>query len=79
MTTLRQAQRAIEKAGIPVELARGVGYHYFVYNNPEKGIFDTVSVYVPYTKDLSVERWVEEALSAYDVIYKDWTFAFSIN
>lgn len=75
MTTIRQAQRAIDKAGIPVELVRGEGYHYFVYDNPEKGIFDTVSVYVPYTKHLSVECWVEEAQSAYDLIYRDWTAA----
>ena len=76
MATIRQAQRAINRAGIPVELVRGEGYHYFVYDNPEKGIFDTISVYVPYTNQLSVERWVEEAKDAYDTIYREWNNAF---
>ena len=32
MTTLKQANRAIAKAGIPLELERGDGYHYFIYD-----------------------------------------------
>lgn len=64
--TIKTAQRAIDKAGIPLELVRGEGYHYFIYDR--NGQFDTVSVYVCYTNSLSPERWVEEARTAIKTI-----------
>ena len=64
-STLRNVNRAIRLASIPVELVRGDGYHYFVYDNEERGVFETYSVYVPYTSIYTVPRWVEEAEEAY--------------
>lgn len=61
MTTLRQAQRAIDKAGIPLELVRGEGYHYFVYDVPARNIYETVSIYVPYTNTYSPAEWANQA------------------
>ena len=61
MTTIRQAQRAIDKAGIPLEIVRGEGYHYFVYDVPARDIFESVSIYVPYTKTYSAAEWANQA------------------
>jgi hypothetical protein len=65
MTTLASANRAIAKAGIPLELIRGDGYHYFVYVGPEENVLvDIDSVYVCYTNTFTAKQWVEEAASA---------------
>ena len=65
MTTLASANRAIAKAGIPLELVRGDGYHYFVYIGPEENVLvDIDSVYVCYTNTFTAKQWVEEAASA---------------
>jgi hypothetical protein len=61
MTTIRQAQRAIDKAGIPLEIVRGEGYHYFIYDVPARDIFESVSLYVPYTKTYSAAEWANQA------------------
>ena len=63
--TLKTAQRAINKAGIPLELERAPeGYHYFIYDVPALNIYETVSVYIPYTSHQTVEQWVELARNA---------------
>lgn len=64
--TIKSANRAIAKAGIPVELVRGEGYHYFVFDDGKR--FETVSIYVPYTNSVSVDCWVEWAKQAMDEI-----------
>ena len=61
--TIKSANRAIAKAGIPVELVRGEGYHYFVFDDGKR--FETVSIYVPYTNTVGDDRWVEWARDAY--------------
>jgi hypothetical protein len=69
MTTLAAANRAIAKAGIPLELIRGEGYHYFVYNGPvENVLVDDVSVYVCYTNTYTAAEWVNEAAYALEKI-----------
>lgn len=71
--TIRSVNRAIARAKIPVELVRAPeGYHYFIYDNPERGVYDTVSVMVPYTNSVSVERWVQWAEEAYVDIIETW-------
>lgn len=67
-TTIRQAQRAIDRAGIPLELVRGEGYHYFVYDQPRRGVYETVSIYVPYTNTYSAAEWAEQAAYAMEGI-----------
>lgn len=66
-TTIRQAQRAIDRAGIPLELVRGEGYHYFVYDQPRRNAYETVSIYVCYTKDYTADQWAEQA----GLVYRD--------
>ena len=64
MTTLASANRAIAKAGIPLELVRGDGYHYFIYDIPAENVFDTESVYVCYANTYTAKEWVKEATYA---------------
>ncbi len=61
MTTIRQAQRAIDKAQIPLELVRGEGYHYFIYDVPARGVYEDMSLYVPYTNTYSPAEWANQA------------------
>lgn len=68
MTTIRQAQRAIDKAHIPLEIVRGEGYHYFVYDVPARGHYETVSIYVPYTNTYTPAEWANQAGLIYTVI-----------
>lgn len=66
MTSLARIQNAIDKAEIPLELVRGEGYQYFVFNN---GInFDSETIYICYLNQLSVKEWVDEAKYSYAVI-----------
>tara|TARA_R110000868_G_scaffold19939_6_gene85038 strand:- start:1890 stop:2126 length:237 start_codon:yes stop_codon:yes gene_type:complete len=60
-TTIKQAQRAIDKAGIPLEIVRGEGYHYFIYDVAARNIYETVSIYVPYTKQYTAAEWANQA------------------
>jgi hypothetical protein len=60
MTTLARAQRAIDKARIPLDLVRGEGYHYFVYDDRGPN-YETVSVLLPYTNSYSAAEWVNQA------------------
>jgi hypothetical protein len=73
MTTLAAANRQIAKAGIPLELIRGEGYHYFIYVGPdaENVLVDIDSVYVCYTNTFTAKQWVEEAASALTKIMED--------
>lgn len=66
--TIKSVNRAVARAGIPLELVRGEGYHYFVFDAP--GRWETVSFYVPYTNCVSVERWIDWAREAMEEITK---------
>lgn len=71
MTTIRQAQRAIDTAHIPLEIVRGEGYHYFIYDVPARGLYETVSLYVPYTNTYSPAEWANQAGLVYaDILDK---------
>jgi len=71
MTTIRQAQRAIDKAGLPLEIVRAPeGYHYFIYDVPARNIYETVSIYVPYTNTYTAAEWAQQARWVMDSIRK---------
>jgi hypothetical protein len=61
--TLRAVNRAVARAGIPLELVRGDGYHYWVLDTPKR--YETHSECVCYTSSVPVETWVEWARAAY--------------
>lgn len=68
MATVSKARinKALELAGIPLEIERGDGYQYFIYDDGER--HETVSVYVCYLSHLSLEEWVGEAREAARII-----------
>ena len=59
MATLAQINARIAKAHPHIELVRGEGYHYFIFDNGTA--YDTRSVMVPYTSHMTAARWLEEA------------------
>ena len=61
--TAARINAAIAKAGIPLEIVRGEGYQYFIYDDGK--YFETVSVYVCYLNTFSVEEWVNQAGQAH--------------
>jgi hypothetical protein len=72
MTSLATINRAIAKAGIQLELVRGEGYHYFIYDQttPDRDFFETESVMVCYTKTYTKDEWVDQAQYAMEIIEK---------
>lgn len=44
-----------------LELVKGDGYHYFQFDDVEANVFETHSVMVAYTKQLTLAQWLEEA------------------
>jgi len=57
--TAARINAAIAKAGIPLEIVRGEGYQYFIYDDGK--YFETVSVMVCWLKRYSVAEWVNQA------------------
>ena len=57
--TIARINAAIAKAGIPLEIVRGEGYQYFIYDDGDH--FETVSIYVCWLNTYSVAEWVNQA------------------
>lgn len=69
--TIRSAQRAIDRRGLPLEIVRAPeGYHYFIYDVPARNVYETISVYEPYTSHRSPESWADVAESSMAEIQK---------
>lgn len=66
--TIARVNTALKGQGIPLELVRGEGYHYFIYDRPDINVYETESVYVPYTSIYTVAEWVREAQYALETI-----------
>jgi hypothetical protein len=57
MTTATVTRR-LQAEGHPVELVRGVGYHYFVFDDGD--FVESLSVMIPRFRSWSVDRWTQE-------------------
>lgn len=55
---LRTVNNVFSASKLPVELVKGSGYLYFVFDDGKR--FDTLSVMVPRLNDLSLAQWVDE-------------------
>lgn len=55
---MNRITKKLQAAGLPLELVRGEGYCYLVFEEGNK--FETRSVCVPRISDLSVESWLLE-------------------
>ena len=56
--TTRAVTAALRREGYPLELVKGEGYFYFVYDTPE--LYETESVYVYRLNELTREQWLEQ-------------------
>jgi hypothetical protein len=55
----RTCAHVAKAVGCPyLELVKGYGYLYFVYDRPELNVWETYSVPVCYLNHLSLEEWV---------------------
>jgi hypothetical protein len=55
---LRTVNNIFSVSQLPVELVRGKGYLYFVFDDGKR--YDTLSVMVPRLNDLALAQWVNE-------------------
>lgn len=53
------------------EWERGEGYHYFIWDDPTGGIWDTQSIPVCYFNGQSPERWMADAADFRDLMIRD--------
>lgn len=54
------SNQVIQKLKCPyLELVKGAGYWYFVYDDIQNNIYETYSVYVYRLNQLGVDQWVE--------------------
>jgi hypothetical protein len=67
--SMKTINAAIQKVTTNVELVRGEGYHYFVFDDGTQ--YDTESVMVPYTNLYSNAEWVEMAIKFWRSHMKD--------
>lgn len=56
---LREINNAFKRAGLPLELVRGKGYQYFVFDDGGTR-YDTESVYVCYVSQMADAWWIEQ-------------------
>lgn len=47
-----------------IELVKGEGYHYFVFDDGDR--FETHSVMIPHLRSWSGDNWVDEGLNFYN-------------
>jgi hypothetical protein len=59
MSTVKVTAK-LHKLGHPVELVRGEGYHYFVYDDGTN--FETESVMEPHFRSVPFDRWVQDGI-----------------
>lgn len=50
--------RRLRAEGLPLELVRGNGYHYFVFDDGTR--FETRSIMEPRFRAVSLERWLAD-------------------
>lgn len=49
--------RRLKAEGLPVEMVRGEGYHYFIFD--DGNLYMSHSIMVPRYSDMAMERWLE--------------------
>lgn len=66
VATLAKVNRRLERVAPGLELVRAPeGYHYWVVDLPRCGIYETLSVMVPYTNSMPIDFWVDEGCHFY--------------
>jgi len=60
MFQIRSINRVLKEDNLPVELIKGDGYFYFIYDLPEQKVFETESVYVSKLNHLTKDEWIRQ-------------------
>lgn len=70
--SISDLNKKIAKLDPRVELVRGEGYHYFTFSDKALNAWETESVMVPYTKDLTIEEWMRHAQAFVNDMHKTY-------
>jgi hypothetical protein len=60
MFQTKSINQVFKEDNLPVELVKGDGYFYFIYDLPEQKVFETESVYVPKLSHLTKDEWIRQ-------------------
>jgi hypothetical protein len=60
MFTVKSINKVFKEDGLPVELVKGEGYFYYIFNEPRDSVYETRSVYVYRLSDLTKQHWIDE-------------------
>lgn len=69
MASTKTVTTKLRAEGFPVELVRGNGYLYFIFDNGSR--FETYSIYTPRFNDLTEEQWLEEGRDWAKIVLND--------
>lgn len=61
--TVKNINAKLTAAGKPVEIERGDGYIYFIYDVPADNVYETYSVMTPYLNAYTDKEWIEQGLA----------------
>ena len=68
---IRSVNKTFREDGIPVELVKGEGYFYFIFDRIDANVFETKSEYTMYLMDLTFDSWVDLGRTfAIEMFYK---------
>lgn len=68
----RSAAQIIAKIGCPrLNLYKGDGYWYFVYDDPVRNIYETTSVFCKYLNGMALDLWVGDGKAFVAAVEKD--------
>ena len=60
MFQIKSINRVLKEDNLPVELVKGDGYFYFIYDLPEQNVFETESVYVSKLSCFAKDEWIRQ-------------------
>lgn len=60
MFTIKSINKVFQEDNLPIELVKGEGYFYLIYDDVENNIYETVSIYTVRLGDMTKDRWIEE-------------------
>lgn len=60
MFTIKSINKVFQEDSLPIELVKGEGYFYLIYDDVENNIYETQSIYTVRLSDMTKDRWVEE-------------------
>lgn len=61
MFTIKSINKVFQEDNLPVELVKGEGYFYFIFDAIEThNVYETKSIYTVRLSDMTKDRWIDE-------------------